>query len=123
MSENEAQNIDPALEKEQQREQQRKEEKALLAQKYKSRGVQQLSLSQYEALRAARKKKTGIKIPVPVKFIFATPVLFIFCYGLFFIPFTLFQIATAKSAEEKKASGASFTKQLNDKVDKYQTEP
>jgi len=123
MSEEEPQKSEQLSEQEIEREQKRKKEKALLAEKYKSRGIQQLSLAEYESLRSARKKKGGLKIPTPIKFIFATPVLFVFCYGLFFIPYTMYQVATGKSAEEKKSTGASFTKQLNDKVNKQNTRP
>jgi hypothetical protein len=106
-----------------QQEQQRKKEQAELAEKYKSRGIQQLSLAEYEALRSARKKKSRMNIPTPVKFIFATPVLFVFCYGLFFIPYTMFQVATAKPAEKEQSAGDPFTKQLNDQTNQEGSRP
>ncbi len=89
------------------KEKERKREKALLNEKYREKGIQQLSLAEYEALRASRKRKKRLNIPTPVKFIFATPVLFVFCYGVFFIPYTMYQVATGSPPEEKKAASAA----------------
>jgi len=87
---------------EREKEEQRKKEKALLTQKYREKGIQQLSLAEYEALRSSRKRKKRLNIPTPVKFIFATPVLFVFCYGVFFIPYTMYQVATGRPSKAKQ---------------------
>lgn len=51
----------------------------------------QIPLSEYRAQKAkAQRKKKGL--PAPVKFILATPLLIIFCFGLFFLPYMMYQI-------------------------------
>ena len=56
-------------------------------------GKPQISYKEYLAKKEKdvdKAKKS--QLPLPVKIILAIPVLAIFCFGLFFIPFMLFKI-------------------------------
>lgn len=56
-------------------------------------GQTKLSYKEYIAKKekeADNAKKS--KLPLPVKIILAIPLLAIFCFGLFFIPFVIFKI-------------------------------
>ena len=79
---------------------------------YRDKGFQKISYKEYEALRS--KKKTPQKIPVPIQFILGTPFLIIFCFGIFFIPYMLFVIATGKDASADKSSPSAITKTSSD---------
>ncbi len=75
---------------------------------YRDKGFQKISYKEYEALR--NKKKTPKKIPAHIQFILGTPFLILFCFGIFFIPYMLFVIATGKDASAQKSSPSSITK-------------
>jgi len=64
-----------------------------LKKKYKERGFQQLSLAEYYAMKKKAQRKK-IQIPVHIKIIIATPFLIVFCFGVFFLPYMLYVIAT-----------------------------
>ena len=59
--------------------------------KYKSKGAQQLTLKEYEALKAKEAQKAQKKLPLPIRIILAIPALAIFGFGLFLIPLIFFQ--------------------------------
>lgn len=65
-----------------------------LSGRYRAKGAQQVTLQEYRA-RQEKAEKSKIKIPSAVKFILATPFLIVFSFGLFFIPFLIFQAVTA----------------------------
>ena len=62
--------------------------------KYEAKGAQQVSLQDYLA-KQEKTKKSQFKIPTAVKYILAAPVLIIFCFGLFLIPYMIFQAFTS----------------------------
>jgi len=70
-----------------------------LKKKYKQKGAQQLTLAEYLANKKKAKKRKG-QIPTHIKIILATPFLIIFCFGIFFIPYMLYLIATSPLAPE-----------------------
>ena len=76
--------------------------KAILKEKYQAKGCQTLSLADYEALRAKRSRKKGISIPVHFKFIFSTPLLIVFCFGVLFLPYVVYLIATGPFSPPKE---------------------
>ena len=87
--------------------------KELLAQKYRAKGFQKLSLAEYEALKTKRARKKGFSIPLHFKFILSTPLLIIFCFGILFIPYIIYVIATGPymapvDKEEKESSYQDF---------------
>lgn len=64
----------------------------------------QIPLKEYLAAKAKEeKKKKQSKIPLPVMIFLLTPLLIVFCFGLFYLPFLLFQIATGKSASDQNS--------------------
>ncbi len=65
----------------------------------KKRG--KITLEEYLAL-AKKNKKSSFEIPPAVKIALVTPFIIIFFFGLFYIPFMLFIIATSKPAVEKE---------------------
>ena len=75
---------------------------------YRDKGFQKISYKEYEALRS--KKKTPKEIPAHIQFILGTPFLIIFCFGIFFVPYMLFVIATRKDASAQKSSPSVITK-------------
>lgn len=68
-----------------------------LAKTYKLKGAQQISLSEYEAMRARDAKKFKVRVPPALKFILQTPLFVLFICGIFFIPYVLYLIATSTS--------------------------
>ena len=62
-----------------------------LTDKYKSKGAQQLTLKEYEALKAKKEQKSQKKVPLPVRIILAIPMFLIFAFGLILIPIIFFQ--------------------------------
>jgi len=86
-------------------------EKALLKQKYKAKGCQTLSLAEYQALRAKRSRKKRAGIPIHFKFVLSTPLLIIFCFGVLFLPYIIYRIATGPFSppkEDTKAKDAGY---------------
>lgn len=67
---------------------------------YKDRGFQQMSWEEYKAQQEKNKSKKKFQVPTHVKFILGTPFLLLFCYGIFFIPWMLYLIATAPAQTE-----------------------
>jgi hypothetical protein len=71
------------------------QEKAqVLNEKYKKLGAQTLSYKEYLALKQKQQHR-GFNVPIHIKFILATPFIIIFCYGVFYIPYMLYLIATS----------------------------
>ena len=67
------------------------------------------SLKEYlSAQKKETKKKKSTKIPLPVKIFLLIPFLIIFCFGIFYIPFIIYQIITGKSAGQP--SDKNFSK-------------
>ncbi len=78
-------------------------QKEALAKKYKDRGIQKMSLAEYEAARkklAMQRKR--LKLPPQVTFVLKTPFLILFVLGLRFLPYIVYLIATSPSADDKK---------------------
>jgi hypothetical protein len=83
-----------------QQEQQQQHQQELLK-KYKERGFQQLSLAEYESLKARKSKRALFRLPLHMKLILATPFLVIFCLGIYFIPYILYLVTTSPDANPK----------------------
>jgi hypothetical protein len=87
---------------------QQAKEKAELAKKYKAKGVQNMTLKEYLELKKKKGGKEKPQVPVPVKLTLSTPLLLICCFGVIFIPYIVYQVATGKyepvveKKEEKK---------------------
>jgi len=93
-------------------------EKEILQQKYKAKGCQTLSLAEYQALRAKRSHRKKSGLPAPVKFVFSTPLLIIFCFGVLFLPYIIYMIATGPFSPPKddtKAKDVSYEDLLKKK--------
>ncbi len=70
-----------------------------LSEKYKLKGAQQMTYTDYAALKAkVNPKKVKFKIPTFVKFILGTPFVIIFIFGILFIPYMIYLILTSPSA-------------------------
>ena len=89
-----------------------KTEQNRLQDSYKNKGFQKMSYKEYEALR--NKKKKPREIPAHIKFILSTPLLIIFCFGLFLIPYTLYAVATGKETSKKNHSWDAVTGQIQE---------
>jgi len=74
----------------------------LLARKYKEKGFQQISLDEYEKIRAKKSKKSKVQIPTHMKFILGTPLIIIFCFGIFFIPYIVYLIFISSTTPPEK---------------------
>ena len=88
-----------------------------MAQKLKAKGAQSMSYKQYMDLQARREKSKKPALPTPIKLIVATPLLLIACFGVFFIPYIIFQIATGKTAQEKPKKSVTTLEDLMKKPD------
>ena len=62
-----------------------------LTDKYKAKGAQQLTLKEYEVLKAKKDQQAQKKVNPIVKIILSIPMLIIFAFGLVLIPFIFFQ--------------------------------
>lgn len=69
-------------------------DKPELTNKYKLRGFQKISLPEYEARRAKDAKRFKFKIPTAVKLIGRSIFFVLFCFGVVYIPWVLFIVAT-----------------------------
>ena len=79
--------------------------------KYQTKGAQQVSLQEYMALQEKKAKKAKVALPAYVKFILATPLFILFAFGLFFIPYIIFQAFTSHSSSDSgKAKITSSSK-------------
>ena len=83
-------------------EQRQAKARAQLNEKLKAKGAQSLSYKEYLALKAKKEKAAQAKIPIQLKFILSTPILLVVCFGVLFIPYILYLIATSKPTVEKK---------------------
>ncbi len=72
-----------------------------LSKNYKEKGFQQMTLKDYNALKLKKEKKQKKEMPAAVKYILMTPFILIFCFGLFFIPFMIYQFFVGLSQEQK----------------------
>jgi len=76
-----------------------------MEQQPKKKEQTKISLKDYLNQKAQEtKKKKKSKLPMPIVIFLATPFLIVFCFGLFFVPYLIYQIATGKSAAEKSQS-------------------
>ena len=73
-------------------------DKALVQEKLKSRGQEQMSYKDYQALKAKKAQPSKFQIPVYVKYILLTPFLLLFAFGILYIPYSIFMILTGKAA-------------------------
>lgn len=73
----------------------------ILKKKYEGKGFQSMSLAEYEAMMKRKNKKVRLKVPAHLKFILTTPFIIIFCFGLFYIPFLIYQAASGNSNNKK----------------------
>ncbi len=64
---------------------------------YEKKGVQQVPLKDFLQQRRKRRRKS-IPVPIVFKIILGTPFLLLFCFGLFFLPYIIFLIATSPAA-------------------------
>jgi hypothetical protein len=78
-------------------------EKENLAQKYKEKGAQRLSIAEYVALQE-KKEKAAIKVPKQIKVAFSIPFLILFAFGVVFVPYMIFLIATSPTAKPKQTA-------------------
>ena len=54
-----------------------------------------VSYKEYLAQKAKESKKKNFELPLPVKIILLTPFLLLCCFGLFYLPWIIFTIATS----------------------------
>jgi hypothetical protein len=69
----------------------------LLKQKYREKGLQSKTLAEHHA-QIKKAQKSQIKMPTALKIICATPLIIIFGFGIFFIPFMIYVIMTSPEA-------------------------
>lgn len=88
----------PLSEKELAEEQRLAQARAQMAAKLKAKGAQSMSYKEYETLRTRKEKAKAkkLKIPAQLKIALSTPAILIACFGVVFIPYVLFLIATGK---------------------------
>lgn len=72
-----------------------------LSKNYREKGFQQMTLKEYNALKLKKQQKQKKEMPAALKYILMTPFILIFCFGLFFIPFMIYQFFVGLSAEKK----------------------
>ena len=61
---------------------------------------QSLDYKEYAALKEKESKKKAFQLPLPIKIILLTPLVLIFCLGIFYIPYILFIIITTTLANK-----------------------
>jgi len=86
---------------------QEQKEKEILSQKYRAKGFQSLSLAEYEAIRKRKNKKKNLAVPPFLKFIAGTPLIIIFIFGLIFLPWIIYMIATGPYQHWKEKDDSS----------------
>ncbi|MFP4473769.1 MAG: hypothetical protein ACLFPX_07910 [Candidatus Omnitrophota bacterium] len=69
----------------------------------KNQGYQQQSYKDYMALKRQKENQKKRSMPPLVKYILLTPIILIFCAGIFFIPYMIFSVLTAPPAAETAA--------------------
>jgi hypothetical protein len=64
----------------------------------------QLSLKDYQAFKkqSAKKESKAFRLPAPVKWILAIPLLIIFLFGIFYIPYLLINTERSPSLKTQK---------------------
>lgn len=73
-----------------------------------------MSYKEYMALKAKEaQKKKGKKLPLPLVIFLLTPFLIIFCFGLIYLPFLIYQIITGKPSTEPQTTTSSSEKKSN----------
>lgn len=86
-------------EREKRRLEEEEKERQLVRTKYRDRGFQKMTLADYEALRNKKSRFRFFQLPLYMQFILGTPLLIIFCAGLYFLPYILFLIASSPAVE------------------------
>jgi hypothetical protein len=81
----------------------------LLKQKYRDKGLQRKTLAEHHA-EIKKKQKSSIQMPVALKFICATPLIIVFGFGVFFIPFMIYVIMTSPEASTDDAPKTQYDK-------------
>jgi len=84
-----------------------------LSKDYKDKGFQQMTLKDYNAQRLKKNKKQKKEIPAAVKYILMTPFILIFCFGLFFIPFMIYQFFVGLSQQKKPQEKAQIERPVH----------
>ena len=74
--------------------------------KYQAKGAQQVNYKEYLA-RQEKAKKSRLKVPSFVKYIVMVPLLLIGCFGLFYIPFLIFNAITSPSIDSHQITQKS----------------
>jgi len=82
-------------------EQKKEKERQELQKKYQNRGYQSLSYKEYVQLKARQSKTKKFSVPAAIKITLSTPMILVACFGVLFIPYILYLIATGKPAEQK----------------------
>lgn len=70
------------------------ETKTDLSAKYQTKGAQRSTLQEYIA-RQEKAKKKEFKLPKAVQYILMAPLLLLFAFGVFFIPYMVYKAMTA----------------------------
>jgi|GEM_PF-4135366 len=68
------------------------EEKQYLEETYKKKGFQQQKFGEYLLLKRQQSGRKRFQIPGLVKILLSTPFILLFCVGLVFIPYLIFQL-------------------------------
>lgn len=74
---------------------QQPQEESTLAELYKKKGLQKQSYNDYLLLKKQQSQRKKFKLPAPIKFILATPLILLFCIGIIFIPYMLYLFFTS----------------------------
>lgn len=85
------------------------DEKELIKSIYKEKGAQQLGLAEYEALQKKNARKFKLNLNAPAKIVLSSPLLLLFCFGLFFLPFLVLKLATAPVAPAETETDKDFS--------------
>ena len=72
--------------------------------------ITKISYKDYLAKQEKERQKKPLVIPLPVKIILAVPFLLIACFGLFYLPFMAFQVATGPAHVDKGTHDVSVVK-------------
>ena len=83
--------------------------------KAKSAATNKINYKDYLAQQEKERKKKPLEIPSPVKIILSIPFLIIACFGLFYLPFMAFQVATSPAHVDKETHEVSVLKKSNAK--------
>ncbi|MFA5088066.1 MAG: hypothetical protein WC552_03425 [Candidatus Omnitrophota bacterium] len=69
-----------------------------------------MSLKEYMALKEKEEKKKNTKMNPVLRIVLLSPLILIFCFGLFYVPYSVYVIMTSPDVDESKKELSAYEK-------------